>query len=325
MTTTPPDAATGPNLSVQIAAQGKQSLLLRNPVMTASGTFANAVEFARTIDVQRLGAIVSKACALQPRGGNPTPRTVETPAGMLNAIGLQGIGVDALLRDVAPIWATWQVPAIVNIVGERIDDYAELAQRFDSAPGIAAIEINISCPNVENGLEFGSSPRLAAQVTAAVRRNCGLPIIVKLTPNADVVEVARATQDAGADALCVANTILGMAIDARTRRPVLPRGSGGLSGPAVKPIILRLVWEVYRVANVPIIASGGIVSGADALEYILAGATAVQVGTASFRDPNAALTVLDELTELLSSQGVAHLSEIVGAAHGTIEAQQDGV
>ncbi|MSQ61226.1 MAG: dihydroorotate dehydrogenase [Dehalococcoidia bacterium] len=325
MTTTPRDAATTPDLTVQIAATGKQSLALRNPVMTASGTFANAVEFAHAIDVQRLGAVVSKACALQPRGGNPTPRTVETPAGMLNSIGLQGIGIDALLRDVAPVWATWRVPAIVNIVGERIDEYAELARRCDGVPGIAAIEVNISCPNVENGLEFGSSPHLAAQVTQAVRHNCGLPVIVKLTPNADAVAVARAVQDAGADALCVANTLLGMAIDVRTRHLVLPRGSGGLSGPAVKPIILRLVWEVYRVAAVPIIASGGIARGVDALEYILAGASAVQVGTASFRDPNAALTVLDELTELLAAQGVTRLSEIVGAAHGTIEAHQDGV
>lgn len=315
------------DLSVELAPRQKRGLPLRNPVMTASGTFGNAVEFARAVDVGRLGAIVSKGVTLRPRAGNATPRTVETPAGMLNSIGLQNIGVDAIIRDVAPIWAAWDVPAIVNISAERAGDYVELASRLDGVPGVAAIELNISCPNVDSGLEFGADPRAAAGVTAAVRRTCGLPLIVKLTPNTgDIVAVARAAADSGADALCVANTILGMAIDVRARRPVLARGAGGLSGPAIRPIILRMVWDVAGAVDVPIVASGGVATGEDALAYLLAGASAVQVGTASFRDPGAALRVLDELTALLRDTGVTRLDEIVGAARGTLIGENgDGV
>ncbi len=307
------------DLSVDLAPHQKLGLPLRNPVMTASGTFGNAVEFAHAIDVGRLGAIVSKGVTLQPRGGNPTPRTAETPAGMLNSIGLQNIGVEALIREVAPVWATWGLPAIVNIAAERVGDYEALASRLDGVPGVAALEVNISCPNVDNGLEFGADPKGAAAVTSAVRRRCALPLIVKLTPNTgDIVAVARAVEEAGADAVCVANTLLGMTIDVRTRRPVLARAVGGLSGPAVRPLILRLVWEVAAAVDLPVVASGGVTTGDDALEYLLAGAAAVQVGTASFREPGAALRVLDDLTLLLRGQGVGRMDEVIGAARGKL-------
>jgi len=314
-----------PDLAVVLAPRGKHGLALRNPVMTASGTFGNAVEFAGAVDVGRLGAIVSKGVTLRPRTGNPTPRTVETPAGMLNSIGLQNIGVDALIRDVAPVWATWAVPAIVNIAADRVDDFAELAARLDGVAGVAALEVNISCPNVDNGLEFGADPAGAAAVTRAVRRRTGLPLIVKLTPNTgDIAGVARAAEEAGADALCVANTLLGMAIDVRRRRPVLARGRGGLSGPAIRPVILRMVWDVAGATSVPIVASGGIATGNDALQYVLAGATAVQVGTASFREPAAPLRVLDELTAALPTLGASSLREMTGAARGMIDGSGDG-
>lgn len=325
MTTTDASAHI-PDLRVEIAPRGKHGLVLRNPVMTASGTFGNAIEFARLVDVSRLGAIVSKGVTLRPRTGNPAPRTVETPAGMLNSIGLQNIGIDALIRDVAPVWATWDVPAIINIAAERIGDYAEIAARLDGVPGVAAIELNISCPNVESGLEFGRDPRAAADVTAAVRRRCGLPLIVKLTPNtAAELDIARAVVEAGADALCVANTLLGMAIDVGARAPVLARGAGGLSGPAVRPLILRMVWDIAGAVDVPIVASGGVTLGDDAAQYLLAGASAVQVGTASFRDPGAASRVLDELTAILRAQGVRELREIVGAARDKLAKAHDGV
>lgn len=302
---------------VDLAPRGKRPLTLANPVMTASGTFSNGLEYARLLDIQRLGAIVSKGTTLQPRRGNPQTRTAETPAGMLNSIGFQNIGVEALIRDVAPVWDSWDVPVIVNVLGESPREYAELAARLDPVPGVDAIELNVSCPNLDvGGMDFGVEPALAAEVTAAARRATTLPVIVKLTPNVtDIVRIARAVEDAGADALCVANTILGMAIDAHRRRPTLNRGMGGLSGPAVKPIILRMVYQVAADAGIPIIASGGIVSGIDAAEFLLAGATAVQVGTATFRNPRAPLDVLDELQRFLAEEGIDDVRELIGGAH----------
>jgi dihydroorotate dehydrogenase (NAD+) catalytic subunit len=304
------------NLRVELAHRGKRPLTLANPVLTASGTFSNGLELARCIDIGRLGGIVSKGTTLQPRRGNPQPRTAETPAGMLNSIGFQNIGVRALIADVAPIWAGWNVPVIVNILGETAREYAELAAMLDDVPGVAGLELNVSCPNLDvGGMEFGVDPGLAAEVTRAAASATTLPIIVKLTPNVtNLVPIAEAVEAAGADALCVANAILGMAIDARRRRPILNRAVGGLTGPAVKPIILRLVYQVASAVDIPVIASGGVRSGLDAVEYLLAGANAVQVGTATFRNPRAPLDVLEGLEAFLLDEGIDDIREMIGAA-----------
>jgi len=304
-----------PNLAIDIIPGGKRSLSLRNPVMTASGTFGNGLEYARIFDINRLGAIVSKAITRKPRRGNIQPRIAETAAGMINSIGLQNIGIDAILADVAPVWATWQVPVIANIAGETVDDYAELASRLDGVPGVAGLEMNISCPNVESGLEFGIDPRAAAEVTAAVRRRSGLPLIVKLTPNVnDIAGIAQAIVDAGADALTLINTYPAMKIDVQTRKPALGWGSGGLSGPALKPIAIRLVYQVARAVRVPIIGCGGVTTAEDAIEYLMAGASAVQIGTATFRNPRAALDVLEGLEAWLRDNAIEDVNELIGAA-----------
>ena len=284
------------NLNVELAPGHKSGLPLANPVMTASGTFGNGLDYVKVFDIQRLGAIVSKAVTLRPRRGNVQPRIAETAGGMINSIGLQNVGLEAILRDVAPVWATWRVPVVVNVAGESVGDYAELARRLDGVPGVSGLELNVSCPNVEDGLEFGTDPRAAAAVTAAVRRRTTLPLIVKLTPNVtDIVEMARAVVDAGADALTLINTFPAMSIDIESRRPALGWGSGGLSGPALKPIALKMVYEVAAAVDVPIIGCGGVMSGEDAVEYLMAGACAVQVGTATFRNPRAPLDVLEGL------------------------------
>jgi dihydroorotate dehydrogenase (NAD+) catalytic subunit len=303
------------NLSVEIGRR-KQALSLRNPVMTASGTFGMGLEAAKVFDVQRLGAIVCKGTTLRPHTGNPQPRTAETPSGMLNTIGLQNIGVDALIRDVAPVWASWRVPVVVNIAGETTDEFAELAARLDGVPGVSALEVNVSCPNVTvGGMLFGQDPQQAAAVTKAVLRRTTLPVIVKLTPNVtDIVEVARSVADAGADALCLINTVQAMAIDVRSRRPALSTVFGGLSGPAIKPIALRAVYQVASAVDIPIIGCGGISSGEDAVEFILAGATAVEVGTATFMNPLAPLEVIEGLERYLAQSKIEDVRELVGAA-----------
>lgn len=304
------------NLAVELAPGRKYGLTLINPVMTASGTFSNGIEYRRIFDTDRLGAIVSKGTTLRPRRGNATPRTAETAAGMLNSIGFQNIGLRALVRDVAPIWSTWRVPVIVNILGDTPGEYAELARELDGVPGVAGLELNISCPNLEQGgMEFGVDPDAAAEVTAATLRATQLPVIVKLTPNVtDIVSIARAVESAGADALCVSNTLLGMAIDIRVRRPLLGRSFGGLSGPAVKPVILRQVYQVAGAVRIPIIASGGVMTAEDAIEYLMAGAVAVQVGTATFINPRAPLDILEGIERWLAAEGVVDVREIVGAA-----------
>lgn len=305
-----------PDLSLTLAAGQKQELRLNNPVMVASGTFSNGIEFAKRFDVDALGALVSKGTTLRPRKGNPIPRTVETPSGMINSIGFQNIGVGALIQEVAPVWARWQTPVLVNIMGETLAEYGQLAERLDGVPGVAALEVNISCPNVEaGGLEFGQDPVLAAEVTREVRRHTALPFAVKVTPGVtDLRPIVAAVTDAGADAITVMNTVPAMAIDVRLRRPVLATSFGGLSGPAVKPIALRLVYLAAGVTHLPILAAGGISCGLDAVEFILAGASAVQVGTATFRNPEAPWHVLTELTEWCEREGVRSLNEIVGAA-----------
>src|SRR3990170_4204484 len=288
--------------------------------MTASGTFGNGLEYQKVFDIERLGAIVSKAVTRRPRRGNVQPRIAETAAGMINSIGLQNIGLRALLRDVAPTWATWRVPVIVNIAGESVDEYAELARRLDGPAGVSGLEVNISCPNVKNGLEFGRDPRAAAEVTAAVRRQTTLPLIVKLTPNAaDVVALAEAVVDAGADALTLINTFPAMAIDVDARRPALGWGSGGLSGPALKPIAVKMVYDVAGAVDQPIIGCGGIMCGRDAVEYLMAGACAVQVGTATFRNPRAPLDVLEGLEAFMRDHAIEDVRELIGAAQPAAE------
>ncbi len=303
------------DLSVDLTPGHKRGILLANPVMTASGTFGNGLEYARMFNIQALGAIVSKAITLKPRRGNVQPRIAETPAGMINSIGLQNIGVEAILRDVAPVWATWRVPVIANIAAETVGDYAELARRLDGAPGVSGIELNISCPNVENGLEFGADPRAAAAVTHAVRRQTELPLLVKLTPNVgDIVAVAAAAAGAGADALTLINTLSAMRIDVKARRPALGWGSGGLSGPALKPVALRMVYQVASALSIPIVGCGGITCGEGAIEFLMAGASAVQVGTATFLNPSAPLDVIAGIEAFMRDAGVEELRDIVGAA-----------
>jgi dihydroorotate dehydrogenase (NAD+) catalytic subunit len=303
-----------PNLEVDLAPKNPRELRLRNPVMVASGCFGYGLEYARHIDIQRLGAIVCKGTTLRPRAGNPTPRLAETPAGMLNSIGLQNPGVEAVIAEYAPVWETWEVPVVVNISGDTVAEYAELARRLDEVPGVAGLEVNISCPNVAaGGMAFGVDRTAAAAVTRAVRQATSLPIIVKLTPNTgDVVDVARAVVEAGADAVSLINTLRGMVMDIEARRPVLARGIGGLSGPAVRPVALAMVYEVAGAVAVPVIGLGGIATAHDALEFLLAGATAVQVGTACFVDPQAPLGILEGLVAWMEREGVAAMSEVVG-------------
>lgn len=307
---------TSPNLAVQLAPQNRRGLLLTNPVATASGTFGYGTEYAEIIDIQRLGAIICKGTTLKPCSGNPQPRLVETAGGVLNSIGMENIGVDALIREKAPIWAGWSVPVIVNILGNSIEEYAEIARLLDGVAGVSGIEVNISCPNVSaGGMEFGASPRAAAAATAAVKATTTLPLIVKLSPNVtDITEIAHAVIEAGADAISLINTLKGMAIDLASRRPVLGNISGGLSGPAIKPVALHMVYQVAREVKVPVIGCGGIASASDALEFILAGASAFQVGTATFANPRAPLDILEGIEDFMEKEGVHQLSELIGAA-----------
>jgi len=301
-----------PNLAVTIGGVN-----MKNPVTTASGTFGFGREYGPYIDINRLGAIVVKGTTLEPREGNATPRLVETPAGILNSIGLQNPGADYLVEHYAPYFATLQTRVIVNISGNTVEEYARLAAKLDGVPGIAGLEVNISCPNVKKGgMAFGSHPATAAQVTKAVKQATALPVIVKLSPNVtDIGEIARAVEAAGADGLSVMNTLLGMAIDVRKRKPVLGNIMGGLSGPAVKPVAVRAVWQVYRAVKLPIIGMGGITTAEDALEFILAGATAVAVGTANFVNPRATLDVLEGIEAYLVENSITDIKELVGAAH----------
>jgi dihydroorotate dehydrogenase (NAD+) catalytic subunit len=287
--------------------------------MTAAGTFGYGTEYRHLFDIQKLGAIVCKGTTLEPRDGNPQPRLAETAYGLLNSIGLQNIGVKALIREKAPIWAGWRVPVIVNIAGETVDDYAQLAHQLDGVAGVSALEVNISCPNIKaGGAEFGANPKSAAKVTAAVRAATSLPVLVKLTPNTgEIVKIAMAVAEAGADAISLINTVRGMAIDVKTRRPLLGNKTGGLSGPAIKPIALAMVYEVAGAVDLPIIGCGGITTGKDAIEFIMAGASAVQVGTASFANPRAPLDVLEGIEEFMQKEGIKDINELIGAARVT--------
>ncbi len=304
------------NLSVQLAPGHPSGLLLANPVMTASGTFGYGTEYEHLFDMQKLGAVVCKGTTLEPREGNPQPRIAESACGVLNSIGLENIGVEALVSEKAPLWASWAVPVIVNIAGESIEEYASVAGKLNGIAGISAIEVNISCPNVKaGGAEFGIDPEPASWVVAAVKAATSLPVLVKLTPNArDIIEVAVAVAEAGADAICLINTIKGMAIDIRRRQPVLGNIVGGLSGPAIKPVALYMVYEVAGAVDIPVSGCGGIATAGDAIEFIMAGASAVQIGTANLTDPRSPMDVLEGIEAFMRKENVADIVELIGVA-----------
>ncbi|MCG0278560.1 MAG: dihydroorotate dehydrogenase [Thermanaeromonas sp.] len=298
-----------PNLTVELAG-----LKLQNPVMPASGTFGFGEEYSRYVDLNALGALVTKSITLEPRLGNLPPRVVETPAGLLNSIGLQNPGLEVFIREKMPFLRRFKPPVIVNIAGSTVEEYAELARRLEKVPGVAALEVNISCPNVkEGGMAFGSDPQQAARVIKAVRQATSLPVIAKLTPNVtDIVAVAQAVEEAGADAVSLINTLTGMAVDWEKRRPVLGNIVGGLSGPAIKPVALYAVWRVARAVRVPVIGMGGIMSARDALEFLLVGARAVAVGTANLVSPRSMLEIIHGLKEYLREHNIDDINEIIG-------------
>jgi dihydroorotate dehydrogenase (NAD+) catalytic subunit len=303
-------------MALELAPSHPSGLLLQNPIATAAGTFGYGIEYARLVDVQRLGAIFTKGTTIRPRRGAPPPRVVETPAGMLNAVGLQNPGVEAVIREKAPIWAKWRVPVIVNVAGESVDDYVAVAEALDNVPGVAGLELNVSCPNVSaGGILFGTDPKLAAEVTREVRAACALPVFVKLSPNVtDIGPIALAVEDAGADGLTLINTVLGMRIDISRRAPYLGNITGGLSGPAIRPIAVRFVYQVAQLVHIPIIGVGGVITVEDAIEFLMAGASAVQVGTASFADPVASERLVDGLTAWMASHGIESIGDLIGAA-----------
>ncbi|HEY8785206.1 MAG TPA: dihydroorotate dehydrogenase [Candidatus Limnocylindria bacterium] len=308
-------AARYPEIGVDLEVEAARGLRLKNPVMTASGTFGQGVEYAELIDVSRLGAIVNKGTTPAPRPGNPQYRIAETPSGILNSIGLENPGATEVARKYGKAWAELGVAVIVNVAGYSVDDYVYVVHEMTGTPGVVAYEINVSCPNVKGGMLFGCDPDLAAEVTRAVKAETDLPIIVKLTPNApDVVAVARACEEAGADALTAINTVLGMRVDTRRRRPILGTGSGGLSGPAIRPIAVHITYQVAQAVRIPIIGAGGITNAQDALEFLMAGASSVQVGTATFADPLAPLRVIEGLAAYVKEQGLSSIRDVIGAA-----------
>lgn len=300
-----------PSLAVQVGPWR-----LATPVMPASGTFAYGREMAAWFDLRRLGALVTKGTSLRPRLGAPPPRVAETPGGLLNAVGLENPGVDEVVARELPWLAGLGIPVFVNVWGTSVAEYGEVAARLEGAPGVAGIELNLSCPNVgADGTEFGRDPRLAAAVVEAARKRTSLPLLAKLAADAPALEeVARAVEAAGASAITLSNTLRGLAIDVRRRRPVLGRGTGGLSGPAIKPLALCAVWEVAGRVTVPVVGVGGIRSGEDVAEFLLAGARAVQVGTANLVEPDACLRVTEELGALLRREGFASVEAMIGAA-----------
>ena len=302
------------DLSVELAPE--RGLRLTNPIMVASGTFGYGVEYGEVVDVQLIGAICCKGTTLRPRAGNPPPRVTETPGGMLNSIGLQNPGVEAVIEKYGPIWQGWKVPVIVNVAGESIEDYVEVARRLDGVPGVAGIELNISCPNVgKGGLQFAIDRDAARAVTAAVRRATDLPLLVKLSPNvADVRPIAKAIEEAGADAITAINTLSGLAVSADRTRAFLGNTYGGLSGPAIKPVALRVVYEVAQVVSIPIVAIGGVTNLGDVLDFMACGAVAVQVGTAIFADPELPVRLGEELRAECLRRGLTSYGALVGTA-----------
>lgn len=301
---------TAPDISVDIGG-----IKLKNPVMTASGTFSYAAEFDDLIDLNRLGGIIVKGLSLEPSKGNPPPRIVETPCGMLNAIGLENVGIEAFIDEKLPFLKTIDAPVIANIYGQTIEEYARLAERIDAVADITGIELNISCPNVKSGgVAFGIDPDVAEKVVARVREKTTKSLMVKLSPNVtDVEQIARRVESAGADSISLINTITGMAVDLQARKPVLANITGGLSGPAIKPIALRMVWQVAGAVDIPVIGIGGIMTARDALEFILVGAVAVQVGTANFVNPAATIDIIDGIEAYLVENGIDDIATLKGS------------
>jgi len=302
------------NLSVKI---GK--LKLQNPVMVASGTFGYGVEYAQLLDLNQLGAVVVKGIRLHPVRGNATPRTVEVASGLINAIGLQGPGVNGFIKKYWPFLKTLKVPTIINIWGTTVEEYAEVARRFDALGGVGALELNVSCPNIkEGGAQFGTDLKLLAQVVAACRKVTKLPLITKMSPNVvSIAPYAKAAEDAGSDALAVTNSYPAMAIDIETRKPKLANVTGGLTGPCIKPIAIKLVWEAAQAVKIPIIGMGGIQNAVDAIEFLMAGATAVAVGTANFYEPQTALQVIAGIAEFMQKKNLSDVKEITGSVQTT--------
>ncbi len=292
-------------------------LVLSNPVMTASGTFGYGKEFAPFTDVSAIGAVVVKGISREPRPGNPPPRVVETACGMLNAIGLENVGVERFLREKLPWLREQECRVVVNILGSSVEEYCELAARLGDSDGVDAIEVNISCPNVkQGGVAFGTNERMAHELTRKVAAVAKVPIIVKLSPNVtDIAAMAKAVEEGGADAISLINTLIGMAIDIRRRRPVLANTIGGLSGPAIKPVALRMVWQVADAVGIPVIGIGGISRWQDAVEFLLAGASAVQVGTANFVNPGTCGEIIAGITGYLQEEGMSTVRELIGGAH----------
>ena len=297
------------NMSVKIG-----TLKLKNPVMTASGTFGYGGEYADYVDLNKLGAIVVKGLSLKPRAGNPPPRIMETPSGMLNAVGLQNIGVDTFIEEKLPILRKYDTNVIANIYGETYDEYKKVAQKLTSAKGVHALEVNISCPNVrKGGLSFGADLKSAAAVTRKVKEVTDLPVIVKLTPNVtDITAIAAAVEKAGADAISLINTLTGMSVDIFTRRPHLKNVTGGLSGPAIKPVALRMVWQVLQKISIPVIGIGGIMNAEDALEFLILGTKAVQIGTANFINPQATIEIIAGIERYMELNGIKNISKLIG-------------
>lgn len=298
-----------PSLSVDIGP-----LSLRNPVMTASGTFGYGEEYAPFVDLNRLGALIVKGLSLEPRAGNPPPRLAETPSGLLNAVGLQNIGVKAFVKEKLPFLKEYSTAIIANIFGETVDEYGKVAEILGMADGLSALEVNISCPNVKKGgIAFGSSPEMAAEVTKRVREATDLPVIMKLSPNvSDISHIAESVESAGADAVSLINTLAGMAVDVEHRKPVLYNVTGGLSGPAIKPVALRMVWQVVNRVNIPVIGLGGIMCPNDALEFLIVGARAVEVGTASFLNPHATMNILEGIETYLREHSISDIGDLIG-------------
>lgn len=288
---------------------------MKNPVLTASGTFGYGEEFSKFYDISRLGGIMVKGVSAEPWLGNPGVRIAETASGMLNSVGLQNPGVDYFLEHYLPELRQKDLAVIVNMVGHSLEEYVAAAEKLEGHEGIAGLEVNISCPNLKaGGLAYGTDPKMAAEVTAEVRKRTKLPLIVKLSPNVtSIAEIAKAVEAAGADCVSLINTLLGMAIDVKTRRPILGNVMGGLSGPAIKPVALRMVWQVHQAVQIPIIGMGGIVSATDAIEFMLAGATGVAIGCGNFINPMTAVEVVDGIAEWLDQEGIADINEIIGA------------
>jgi dihydroorotate dehydrogenase (NAD+) catalytic subunit len=299
-----------PNMAVEIAG-----IKLRNPVMPASGTFGYGEEYAPFLDLEKIGAIVTKGLSLKPKAGNPTPRIAETISGMLNAIGLQNVGIDAFVQHKMPFLRTVNTPIIANFFGNTLEEYGEVAKRLNDIPEIAAAELNISCPNVkQGGIVFGTDPKAASEVVTLVRKQLQKPLIVKLTPNVtDITVVARAVEEAGADAIACINTLTGMSVDVHTRKPRIANCTGGLSGPAIRPVAVRMVHQVVQTVSVPVIGIGGIVRPMDAIEFLIVGAKAVQVGTANFVDPTAMLTIIDGIEDFCINEGIDDIHQLIGS------------